>query len=693
MSTVNKLTSLGTSYSLGLDEVTYNPNSGISKNILPWSTLQAPQITGGGGPWFSYCSGGDYSNIFPNTTDTPAPDGTFTALKFARDDNPGCGTPGKKGWGVLQLNTAIFQNGKTYTTSVWLKSDKPVATVYFGGNDFYAIAVQITNQWQRYSVTYTTNLAVAGNSAALDRGFEVYAATLNSTLYVWGPQTELGNIATTYEPTGVNAIPIAGPVSRTDSNGVMYVTGTLDEASFNPNSGYYKNLFQNSQSINTNYWVTQSTTLVSNTAIAPDGTKTASLVVGTSGASGRKSIYQFIGNLNTNQTYTYSVYLKSAGFNNAMIWFDTQYLSSPYNGAGNLIDLKTGNGNGATVIPVGNGWYRCIITATTTSLFPGFTNFQISLGDVNGNGTAAGDGVSGIYVWGAQLELGSTATMYVPTGAFSQPYQPIPQPSAASKLDANGNMYLAGNYDEYTGVLATTNGLVYHLDAGNPASYPGSGTTWYDISGNPISHNAIPNNTPPGLQFNRINGSFVVDGGIVNNSYQKGFYLGYNLPDVQTNTFTIEMWAMHYNFNTNGHYNNQLLQCETYQTVGFRFGIATPNFVSTDTTGGPIFWTNQSGGNFNTPVSNYPISLNTWYQVAVTYAPYTCSVYVNGSLYQTVNNATYYPPVGKNLSLAVNQDGTQAMNGEIGVFRWYNRALSASEIADNFNGLRHRYGI
>jgi hypothetical protein len=238
-----------------------------------------------------------------------------------------------------------------------------------------------------------------------------------------------------------------GIVQRLTSNGTLYTAGTLDEATFNPSSGYKKNLFQYSTTISNLYYISYNSFLIPNAGLAPDVTSTASLLVGNTGQSGRKAVYQYISNISYGLTYTYSVYLKSAGFKNVNIWFDVLNTTPyGYQGAGALIDLTNGTvgGNGqASVIPIGDGWYRCYVTATV--LQSGGVNFQISLGDANGSGTAVGDGVSGVYVWGFQVELGTVPTVYEPTGPNA-----VPIPTAKSKLDANGNIYLTGTYDEVT---------------------------------------------------------------------------------------------------------------------------------------------------------------------------------------------------------------------------------------------------
>ena len=102
------------------------------------------------------------------------------------------------------------------------------------------------------------------------------------------------------------------------------------------------------------------------------------------------------------------------------MWFDTTNISEgAYYGAGTIIDLQTGTlatGNQTTIVPYPNGWYRCYVTATPTAT--GNVNMQVSVGSPNNNVSgyiANGDGSSGIYIWGHQVEAGQFPTSYIPT--------------------------------------------------------------------------------------------------------------------------------------------------------------------------------------------------------------------------------------------------------------------------------------
>jgi hypothetical protein len=155
-------------------------------------------------------------------------------------------------------------------------------------------------------------------------------------------------------------------------------------------------------------WSPQSLTVSTNVAMAPDGTTTADLAYPTSSGSQRRFAR---GSLpSASDIYTNSIYLKANGlrwvymFDNAGIsvaaWFDV------LNGVvGTVVAGFT-----ATITSVGNGWYRCSLTNTTPAA-PSFRGY-IGLSDANNSEAVTTSGTNGVFFWGAQLELGSTATTY-----------------------------------------------------------------------------------------------------------------------------------------------------------------------------------------------------------------------------------------------------------------------------------------
>ena len=201
-----------------------------------------------------------------------------------------------------------------------------------------------------------------------------------------------------------------------------------------------------------------------------------------------------------------------------------------------------------------------------------------------------------------------------------------------------------------------TNGLVLALDAANPKSYPGSGTTWTDLSGS--RNNGTLTNGPTFSSAN--NGSIVFDG-----------------VDDRVDTFnassltniTIEMWI----YDTRSSGNRDIL------TYNGNSGSYTFNGTTFRTDGNFLLSRSFAG------VGNPP--LNTWYRF--------CYVR-NGDLYI---NETRYTGSGSDQSYSTislgntRSDINNRLNGQIAAVKIYNRVLTAAEISQNFNALRGRYGI
>lgn len=205
-----------------------------------------------------------------------------------------------------------------------------------------------------------------------------------------------------------------------------------------------------------------------------------------------------------------------------------------------------------------------------------------------------------------------------------------------------------------------TNGLVLCLDAGNPKSYPGSGATWFDISG---QNNHMTLTGSPSLVSN--------NGGVLsfNGSTQYGTLSGLNY---STTSFTI-MAGTRYSGATRNRVissvaNNWLLghwqsRCDAYFAEG---------------------WINQ-GGTVND--TNWRI-----YSATENYSGDQRSFYINNTA--VAINSTGGSAGFNGLSVARSGVYTAEISTcEVSFVHVYNRILSASEMEQNFNALRSRYGI
>ena len=174
--------------------------------------------------------------------------------------------------------------------------------------------------------------------------------------------------------------------------------------------GGIRNLLSYTQEFDNGYWTKSQSAITPNTATAPDGTQTADKFV----ESAANSNHYLQGDASLNGTATTGtcyvkagertfVRLRLAGTSSSVrAWFNLS------NGTVDSVDA----GGTAAIEDAGNGWYRCslIETGNTNS---GSASLQLFVQTAGSFQTSyIGDGTSGIYIWGAQLEEGSTATQY-----------------------------------------------------------------------------------------------------------------------------------------------------------------------------------------------------------------------------------------------------------------------------------------
>jgi hypothetical protein len=164
------------------------------------------------------------------------------------------------------------------------------------------------------------------------------------------------------------------------------------------------NLLTYSEQFDNAAWVKARVAISANTILAPNGTLTADIITEDLAVS---DSHQISRNITTEAvSYTYSIYFKANTRNWAALWMG---------GAGAYFDLNTGSvgtvssGVTASISNAGNGWYRC---STTRTMSAASNAFIVYMATANNTVLYTGDGTSGLYIWGAQLEIGSTATAY-----------------------------------------------------------------------------------------------------------------------------------------------------------------------------------------------------------------------------------------------------------------------------------------
>ena len=222
-----------------------------------------------------------------------------------------------------------------------------------------------------------------------------------------------------------------------------------------------------------------------------------------------------------------------------------------------------------------------------------------------------------------------------------------------------------------------SNGLVLNVDAAQLRSYPTTGTTWSDLSGNGI--NGTLTNTPT---FNSANG-----GSIAFNGTNQYVVMQENSA-LNTQTLTLEVW-----FKANSTSQNGFLfekgNVNTQYSLFIEGSNNTINFRQ--------YLTNLS--NFSTITIPTSTNINTtnWFQIVGTFTSGSRCIYINGVLKNSDTRTGTIATNTNGASIATyggfNGSRGYYYNGNIGSVRVYNRVLSATEVAQNYNAIKSRFGL
>ncbi len=373
-----------------------------------------------------------------------------------------------------------------------------------------------------------------------------------------------------------------------------------------------------------------------------------------------------------------------------------------YTGKTTLFSIKTINAN------TGNLIYRCLFGGDNLRNFNTYmyhvsgSTWQIHFSS-NGQGSISNSftltdnewaviavtqttgGVLTYYVNGQQLgsaQTGVTFSQYLSGGV-----------EAVAKADNywNGSMGVCAVYgralnaneiqQNYNALSAryspVTNNLVAYYNPDLTSSYPGTGTTLFDISGNGL--NGTMSNityTDPYFTYNGTNSQVTIPDNA--------------LLEPGSGSWTMEAWV--YLSNTGAGTKTILGKFDpggNSQDVSYSMRISTANAFA------------QIGDGTGAYVDStlYTLTINTWTQIVYVWtngATKTLQTYINGASIGSVNhtlNSILNTPSNLYLGSYNGGEYAQWMNGRIGITRLYNAALTASQVLQNYNANRSTYGI
>jgi hypothetical protein len=233
--------------------------------------------------------------------------------------------------------------------------------------------------------------------------------------------------------------------------------------------------------------------------------------------------------------------------------------------------------------------------------------------------------------------------------------------------------WASGQSDYYvqtgeTTAFLVTSGLTLNLDAGNASSYPGTGTTWTDLSGN--GNNAILTGSPTYSSLN---------GGKLTFPYANVFGTINDSESIQfgTGNFTINIWE--YTGVVYDNTNQRTLISKNY------FGFEVMIYQSTLRA--------YFGGASNSLIGTTTLYPNTWYHFVIVRSGTTITSYINKTQDAQITSSANVSRAGT--ALLINKRPSSSLYGDqtISTIQLYNRALTSGEITQNYDAIKSRFGL
>lgn len=357
---------------------------------------------------------------------TTAPDGTTTADKLEE-------AAAAAAWPVIQQATT-FVTGLQYTYSVYAKAadvnfvvldtsggsqatwfDLGTGAVGTTHGGHTASIQNIGSGWYRCIVSFSGVAGQLANiRAASANGSTAALGTTGFGVFIWGAQVEQRSSATAYTPTTTQPITNYVPV-------LLSAPENVARFDHNPTTGeslgllieeQRTNLLTYSEQFDNAIWIKVRSNVTANMIVAPDGTLSADKLIEDSTASSTHYVFQAPAVV-ASTAYTFSIFAKAGERTQVSLRADTiSPTFSVFNLSSGTVTTQAA-GHTARIQSAGNGWYRCTVTVTTDD-----TSWNFGVGVASDGSTSyTGDGTSGIYIWGAQLEAGAFPTSYIKTEA------------------------------------------------------------------------------------------------------------------------------------------------------------------------------------------------------------------------------------------------------------------------------------
>jgi hypothetical protein len=216
---------------------------------------------------------------------------------------------------------------------------------------------------------------------------------------------------------------------------------------------------------------------------------------------------------------------------------------------------------------------------------------------------------------------------------------------------------------------------VLYLDAGNPASYPTTGTTWTDLIG--------------GKQFNLINGPAYNsgNGGRIQFNPSSGQYAQCNTSLPSLNTWSINVWHYYTGQNTG---TSPCIVSEIFTGGYINYILGNGSDTSPDLQTG--FW----APGWKLTENGYTLTANNWYNIVGTYDGNTLSLYVNNTLVESTSGLVYTPQSSNSgifLMSRWDNQPNELWGGYLSTVGIYDKSLTAGQISSIYNTTKSRYGL